>query len=541
MPANFTAQTLAGMGAIGAELILSVTVIAVIVADLFLHREKSQQIAYLAFAGTVVAFVHALSKWGGPVPQSPLFFSGLVAADSFAVFFQLLILAGTAVAILFSRAGAELWRMRAGEYYALLLTASIAAMLMAASTNLLMLYLAFETLSLPSYILAGYRKDSRMSAEASLKYVLYGAAASAVMLFGISLLYGLAGSLRYDAIALVAAANQLPFFLAMVLVFTGFAFKMSAAPFHFWAPDVYQGAPAPFVAYLSVVSKAAAFAAFMRLLAPHFGVALQPHTPAADGMLSARFDLQSLFWVVAVLTMTMGNFVALRQTDIKRLLAYSSIAHAGYMLTAFVAANGDGFRAILFYFVVYLLMNLGFFLGVVLVNNRTGDFRISSLAGLIHRAPLLAICLAILLVSLIGLPPTAGFVAKWKLFAALLGKAKGSPIPSFYYSLALIAVLNSVVSAYYYMAIIRTMTFGRPEKPSGFRLNMVERAAVLLFAIPILALQLYWTPVSRVAEKAAGGKADAEAAGTAATSVKGAVADTAGTNAADATAPQGAR
>jgi NADH-quinone oxidoreductase subunit N len=511
MLTDFTRQTMAGMAAIGAELILAATILVVIVADLFLRRHRSQQVAYLALAGTLVAGCHALGSWNSG--RDEILFAGLVAADPFAAFFRLIVLSGTAIAIVLSRAGAELWRMRAGEYYALLLTASIAAMLMAASTNLLALYLAFETLSLPSYIIAGYRKRERGAAEASLKYVLYGAAASGVMLFGLSLLYGLAGSLQFDAVMAAAPANHLPFLMAVVLVLAGFAFKMSAAPFHFWAPDVYQGAPAPFVAYLSVVSKAAAFAAVMRLFAPMFGVVLPPNARVEGSLLAARFDLPSLFWVMAVLTMTIGNFVALRQTDIKRLLAYSSIAHAGYMLTAFVAANGDGFRAILFYFVVYLVMNLGFFLAVVLVHNRTDSFEIRSWSGLIHRAPVLAVCATVLLLSLIGLPPTAGFVAKWKLFAALLGKAKGSSIPLFYYSLAAVAVLNTLVSAYYYMAVIKTMTFGRADAAHGFRLNMIEKAAAAAFALPIIALQLYWTPVSDMAAKAAGGAVAVQARG----------------------------
>ena len=225
----------------------------------------------------------------------------------------------------------------------------------------------------------------------------------------------------------------------------------------------------------------------------------------ASTIYAARFDLQAVFWIVAILTMTLGNFVALRQTDIKRMLAYSSIAHAGYMLTAFVAANDAAFQAVMFYFVIYLIMNLGVFLGVVSVQNRTGSTSISAFQGLLYRSPVMAVSLSVLLISLVGVPPTAGFVAKWKIFAALLEKAQGAPLPSFYYVLALVAVLNAVVSAFYYLAVVRTMTFAPPQNEAGgFRLNVLERAAVALFAVPILALQIYWTPVSAFVARGAG-------------------------------------
>ncbi len=495
-----------GLLAMGPELVLAGTVLVVILVDLFLRRERSHQVITLAAFGVVGALAVTVQQWLLLEPgTAPVVFFGMVTGDSLAMFFRVVILAGTLVALVLSRSSAELWRMRSGEYCTLMLTATIAAMLLVASTNLLMLYLAFETLSLPSYVLAGYRKGSRPAAEASLKYLLFGAAASGVMLYGLSLLYGMAGSLQLDAIAAIAKTNQAPFVLTMGLVLVGFAFKMSAAPFHFWAPDVYEGAPTPFVAYLSVVSKAAAFGAFLRFLAPMFGMThLAPYGGTPSPMLANSFDLEVVFWVLAVLTMTVGNLVALRQTDVKRLLAYSSIAHAGYMLTAFVAANGQGFQAVLFYFVAYLLMNLGFFAGVVIVVNRTGRQRIADFAGLLYRSPVLAVSLVVLLVSLIGLPPTAGFVAKWKLFAALIDKGRVSPVPAFYYALALIGVLNSVVSAYYYMAIVKVMTFQKGAEREGFRLNAIERVAAAVFAVPVLAIQLYWTPVSLLAEYGSG-------------------------------------
>jgi NADH-quinone oxidoreductase subunit N len=239
----------------------------------------------------------------------------------------------------------------------------------------------------------------------------------------------------------------------------------------------------------------------MRLLAPYFDVStIAPYAAGAIGVFSKRFDLLSVFWILSVLTMTIGNFVALRQTDIKRLLAYSSIAHAGYMLTAFVAHSPNGFHAVLFYLVVYSLANLGMFVAVMVMHAQTGSFEIAGYRGLVHRSPALAVAIGVLLWSLVGLPPSAGFVGKWKLFLSVIEAGGDSPMWAFYYSLVLIALLNSVVSLFYYVAIIRVMCFYKPEESDRpFRVSRAAKAAALAFAIPVLALQLDWQPVSRFA------------------------------------------
>jgi NADH-quinone oxidoreductase subunit N len=507
MHQQFLMETLMGLQAIGSELLLVVTLLGVVLADLFIEKTRSPRIAIIALLGTTMALGYTILQWVLTGNDTATYFHATITTDSFALFFKTLILSATVITILFSAWSGELWRTRSGEFYALLLTATAAANLLVSSTNLLMLFLALETLSLPSYILAGYNKGSRPAAEASLKYLLFGAASSGILLYGLSLLYGMSGSLYFIDIVQISQSNLPAFMLAMVLVLVGFGYKMSAVPFHFWAPDVYEGAPTPFVAYLSIASKAAGFAVFMRFLAPFFGVlTIAPFdTLRFETIMSNRFDLETIFWIVSILTMTLGNFVALRQTDFKRLLAYSSIAHAGYMLTGFVAANQTSFEAILFYFVVYLIMNLGVFLGVICVQNKTGSTAISAFQGVLYRSPAFAVAMAILIISLVGIPPTAGFVAKWKIFAALLEKARFSPLPAFYYSLALIAVLNAVVSAFYYLAIIRTMTFSPPTRETGgFRINVLERFGVITFAIPILLIQLYWTPISALAARGAG-------------------------------------
>ena len=507
MHQQFITETLLGLQAIGSELLLVVTLLGVVVADLFIEKTRSPRVAFIALLGTTMALIYTIIQWSLSGNDTTTYFHATITTDSFALFFKTLILTATVITILFSAWSGELWRSRSGEFYALLLTATAAANLLVSSTNLLMLFLALETLSLPFYILAGYNKGSRRAAEASLKYLLFGAASSGILLYGLSLLYGMSGSLYLADIAQISQSNLPAFMLAMVLVLVGFGYKMSAVPFHFWAPDVYEGAPTPFVAYLSIASKAAGFAVFMRFVAPFFGVlTIAPFdTLRFETIMTNRFDLETIFWIVSILTMTLGNFVALRQTDFKRLLAYSSIAHAGYMLTGFVAASQTSFEAILFYFVVYLIMNFGVFLGVICVQNKTGSTSISAFQGVLYRSPAFAVAMAILLISLVGIPPTAGFVAKWKIFAALLEKARFSPLPAFYYSLAVIAVLNAVVSAFYYLAIIRTMTFAPPTRETGgFRINVLERFGVILFAVPILLIQLYWTPISVLAARGAG-------------------------------------
>lgn len=497
-------SALSGMWAMAPEVVLSLTVLLIICVDVLLSRERSYLSGWIAVAGLLAASGWGVHQWmvlGRETGSgASLGFSGMIASDRFGLFFRVLFYVSTLAVVGMSLRSRELYRMRSGEYYTLLLTATLGACLLVSSANLLMLYLAMETLSLPSYILAGYRKGSRQAAEASLKYILFGAVASGVLIYGLSLLYGLTGSLQLSALTGVSQANYSAFLLTMVLVIAGFGFKMSAVPFHFWAPDVYEGAPTPVTAYLSVVSKAAGFAVFLRVLAPYFDVThLVSQAGAPMGILSMRFDLVSIFWILAVLTMSIGNFVALRQTDIKRLLAYSSIAHAGYMLTAFVANNQAGFHAVMFYFVVYALANLGIFAAAIAVANTTGSYRISDYRGLFFRSPLLGVTTGVLLWSLIGLPPSAGFVGKWKLFYAVVQRGQESPLPFFYYSLVLIAVLNSVVSLYYYIGIIKVMSFAQPEETSReFRLGLFEKGFLCACAVLVLALQLNWQPLSKL-------------------------------------------
>ncbi|MGC8841414.1 MAG: NADH-quinone oxidoreductase subunit N [Candidatus Sumerlaeaceae bacterium] len=499
--ATSVAETLRGLNALVPHLILVVGIILVLVVDWFQSAAKSHRVSWIALLACL-ASATALTKFWPKVLAEPIVLGwNALVLDPFSLFFALLFLIATFVVVTTSRTSTELAGRRVGEYYALLLTATLAASFLVASRNLVLFYLSFETLSLSSYVLAGYAKNRRESVESSLKYVLFGAVASGVMLYGLSLLYGMVGSLDLEDVAKIAVQPSPSFLLVMVLLLAGFAFKMGLVPFHFWAPDVYQGSPTPVTAYLSVVSKAAGFGFFLRFAAPLLGVPLFSHGENALPKLM-HFALLSLLWIVAILTMTLGNLVALRQCDIKRLLAYSSIAHAGYMIAAVVAHNTEAYEAILFYFIVYAIANLGLFFAAQVIHADRGTFDVGGFRGLVHESPVLAASIAMLLWSLIGLPPSGGFMGKFFLFMALVKRGMTSPIASFYYVLILIALANSVISLYYYIGIIRLMAFYTPSADlAPCKPSKAARIALATAALLILAIQLYWQPLTDLAQK----------------------------------------
>ncbi len=499
-------ETLVGVPLLLPLLILVAGIVGVLAWDWFLKPQNSSRVSWLASFGLLGSMITLVPIWqlslAGPTPTG----WGMLVIDSFSVFLWLFFLVSTFVVVTISRSSWELQGRRVGEFYSLLLIATLASCVLVASHNLVVLYLAFETLSLCSYALAGYARERRESVEASLKYVLFGAVASGIMLYGVSVLYGMVGSLDLGDVAPLASQNPASFLLVLVLIFAGFAFKMSLVPFHFWAPDVYQGAPTPITAYLSVVSKAAGFGVALRFLAPILGVVLGCGASASVSFPKNHvFALLSLLWILATLTMTLGNFVALRQQDFKRLLAYSSIAHAGYMVTALVAASALGYAAILFYFAVYAIANLGLFYAAQVVSASKGNFEIASFRGVIHESPLFAVCVGTLLWSLIGLPPSGGFLGKFFLFYAVVEKAVDSTLAPFYYALVLIALANSVVSLYYYVAVIREMAFYKPpENVRPLHVSPGARIGLAFAAALILGLQIYWQPLTDLSQAAVG-------------------------------------
>lgn len=475
------------------ELALTGTFLVAILADL-LFRRTATVVSTVVMAGLIVTGFLVL----GQSTMSASIFSNMVAVDSFAVFFKLIIIVSAILVVVFSLSSVELNSpgRKLGEYYALLPGLTLGMMLMASASNLLMMYLAVELSSIASYILAGYTKEAPDSGEASLKYVIYGALSSGLMLYGMSILFGLAGSLDIYSINQYLAAggvNTVALMLAGVLIFAGFGYKISAVPFHFWTPDVYEGAPITITAFLAVASKAGGFALLIRFFKVIFLDTSVITLPAGAWASLEGFRWYDLVAVISVLTMTLGNLVAIWQSNLKRLLAYSSIAHAGYMLMGVVVLNNQGIAAIMVYFVIYLFMNLGAFYVVMLIANKTGSEDIEDYKGLGPRAPFVSVALAIFLVSLTGLPPTAGFIGKLYLFAALMKDG--------WIWLAVIGALNSVVSLYYYVRVFRNMYLrSQDQQGAPITFNMAQTATVLFLLIPTILLGLYFSPLVSLAQ-----------------------------------------
>jgi len=424
------------------ELVLSIFGILVMFLDPLVDEERSQKtLGLIAFAGTLAGMA---ATWY--MAQSPgLAFSGMVKVDSFAVFFHALVIAIAAVVILTSFEYMAVQKIRAGEYYALILFGVVGMGLMSSAVELVLIFIALEISSISTYILAGFRRQEAASAESSLKYFLLGSFATAFFLYGVALMFGATGSTNIDLIGqrLQAAPVQVLVYVAMALMFVGLGFKVAAAPFHIWTPDVYEGAPAPVVGFMSTAPKAAAFAVLLRVV---FAI-------NAPG----RFWL---IWIAAALSMTLGNVGALVQTNVKRLLAYSSIAHAGYLLVAFTMTadnSASGISAAMFYAASYAAMNVGAFAVISHFANAGERYvTLEDYEGLGRTSPLLAATLTIFLLSLIGIPMTGGFFAKFYVFSAAV---KANLI-----WLTIIGVVNSAVGAYYYLRIIVMMYMREARK-----------------------------------------------------------------------------
>lgn len=475
------------------ETALVVALMLAILADL-IFRRSSIVVAGVAMVGFIVAFLLALPQ----MAMHASIFTNMIAVDRFAVFFKLIITFCAMLIVLFSLNSSELNTAgrRLGEYYALLIALTLGMVLMASASNLLMMYLAVELSSITSYILSGYTREAQDSSEASLKYVIYGAVSSGLMLYGISLIYGLTGSLDIYTINGVLARggfNNLTLLIAGMLTLAGFGYKISAVPFHFWTPDVYEGAPITITAFLSVASKAGGFAMMMRFFKVTFIDSSVMHLPEGAWATLGGFDWVAVLAVLSVLTMTLGNLVAIWQNNLKRLLAYSSIAHAGYMLMGVVVTTNEGFAAVLLYFVVYLFMNLGAFYIVMLIANKIESEDTDDYKGIGPKAPLVTVALAIFLVSLTGLPPTAGFIGKLYLFAALLNSG--------WVWLAVVGAINSVISLYYYVRILRNMYLRSDERRAAVPLefSLLQKAIVLVLLVPTLLFGLYFTPLVQLA------------------------------------------
>jgi NADH-quinone oxidoreductase subunit N len=475
------------------ELILAGVMLLLMIGDIALKPQRSSYLGFVALAGTVIALLAVIAQYA---LDDRLIFNGMMAMDRFSLFFKLLFVASTAMVILLSMSSIELSGRRVGEYFILLIATTLGMFWMASSTNLITIFISIETVSIASFALATYLKSVKRSSEAGLKYTIYGAFSSGLMLYGISLLYGLTGTLNiYEISKILAAGSPLPLtlFVAVLLITAGFGYKIASVPFHFWAPDVYEGAPTPITAFFSVGPKAAGFAMLLRFF--NSGLATPASPDGTEWYAVANLNWPQLLSVIAAATMTLGNLVAIVQNNVKRLLAYSSIAHAGYTLMGAVLLTKEGVFATMFYLVVYYLMNLGAFLVVIVFQQLVGSERIQDYRGLGFRAPAVAVAMTIFLFSLTGIPLTAGFIGKFYLFAALI---KGG---SQYYWLVIVAGLNSVVSLYYYARIIKAMWLEKSEEElPELPVSMAAVVLVFVLAAPTIIFGLYWTWLSKLTD-----------------------------------------
>lgn len=483
---------------LGPVLAVMVTAGLIVLADLVIPQRRAKSLAAIALAGLLVA-----GAWLVVLvvrDQEASYFSDSMALDNFSIFFTFLFLGTAAAVVIAALDYSDRFGSHEGEFYAMLLIATSGMMLLAGARDLVTIFVALELTSITQFILAGFLRDDRGS-EAALKYLLLGAVASAVVLYGMAFLFGLSGTTRLlttdgapsiaDTIASGDAGMRSALIVSMVFIAAGFGFKMAIVPFQMWAPDVYQGAPAPVAAFLSVGSKAAAFAVVLRIFYEGFG---------ADSFVGE--DWKMLFAVLAAVSMTVGNVMALRQTNVRRLLGYSSIAQAGNFLVglAAVSASSDGdtqigAAGVVFFLATYAFTNLGAFFAVMAISSRTGSDELEDYAGIGWRTPVASGVLVICLLSLTGLPPTAGFWAKLYIFNAA--------VQADLVWLVAIAVLNTVLSAFYYLGIARQLFAGAEDKRPAMSVGLATQGVLLASAAGVLAISVYPFPLIEAAQRAA--------------------------------------
>jgi NADH-quinone oxidoreductase subunit N len=463
------------------QLLLLVWALLVLGLDLVFRRAKDG-LVYLALAGFAPPLAAAIYLLAQGTDQYLL--SNMVRVDAFSLYFTIIACLAVGLVIM---ASVEYMKTRTryrGEFYGLLLLAALAMTLMAASTNLIMIYLSIEFMSLTSYVLVGYFRDDPKSSEGGLKYFLFGAVTSSLMLYGMSLMYGATGTtdlheIAYTLVNIQATMPPTRFLIlpAILLMLAGFSFKMALVPFHQWSPDAYEGAPTPVATLLSVGPKAMGFSILLRVL--------------VTGLPLFHVDWVAILMGISLVTMTLGNLTAMRQTNIKRMLAYSSIAQAGYILVGIVSIGPyqviSGVHGVLLYLMAYLFTNGGAFIAVIAFSHVTNSDEIDDYKGLVRRAPALAAVMVVFFMSLAGLPPTAGFVGKLLVF--------GSAIQAGYYYLAIIGVLNSVISVVYYFNVVRQMFFQPAGAEERLALPRFPMAAVMISVVLVLLIGLYPQPL----------------------------------------------
>ncbi len=454
------------------EIALTVTGAVIILLDLVV--QKKDILAGISILGILISGILSFTLLGNGGTS----FANTLIVDDFSIIFKLLILGATGIVVLSSVDYARVFRAFHGEYYAILLLSTVGMMLLTSTGELISIYISLELTSISLFILSGFLKDEK-SSEAGIKFLLLGAVSSATLLYGMAILYALSGTTNLEQMALslpsAAGPYRLGILLGMVLFIAGFGFKMAAVPFQMWVPDVYEGSPTPVTAYLSVASKAAAFAVVLRVL----------HSALVDPQLSV--DWSGLFAILSLVSMTLGNVVAIQQRNIKRMMGYSSISHAGFLMMGLAVVPQIGSSGVLFYLLAYAFTNLGAFAAIIAVSNRTGSDQIHDYAGMGQRSPLVALGLTLCLLSLTGLPPTAGFVAKIYLFNAAVQQGL--------VWLVLAGVINSVIAAYYYVGVVKAMFISPAPTQSRLTTPPALAAAILISVIGVILVGIYPTPV----------------------------------------------
>jgi NADH-quinone oxidoreductase subunit N len=489
------------------ELILTVCACVALVMEVVLPYRKSKVIAYFSLVGVALAAASVWVQFWISRDVLPLDgFFGMIRIDGFALVFQSIFLIGAALAIAISTRYLDIEGEQHGEYYALVLFATVGMMFLGCGFDLITLYISLELMALTFYVLVAFTKREKRSNEAAMKYFLLGAFSSGILLYGMSLLYGIAGSTNLAeigrSVADIAATVSQPgeqgnaslrpmLLLGMIALAAGLFFKIAAVPFHMWAPDAYEGAPTSVTAFLSTASKAASFALYARIF--------------IEALNSIRADWAPLLGLVAAITIMVGNWAAVTQENSKRLLAYSSISNAGYLLLGLVAGNSYGYIGLLIYLLVYTLMNMGAF-GIIISLRRRGIIgdNVDDMTGLAHKAPGMAAMMAVFMLSLGGLPVTGGFIGKYFLFGGLLqrGKADGK---SWYYWLAVWAIINTVVSFYYYVRFIKVMYLGdRVADDKPLSLSPALQTALVVSLVGIIVIGVYPQPLIAIVQKLVG-------------------------------------
>ncbi|MDD4975997.1 MAG: NADH-quinone oxidoreductase subunit N [Bacteriovorax sp.] len=469
------------------ELLLVVLMVGLILIETtYAENDKNKRYIFItACLGLVVTFISLIINLSG---KSEAVFSNSMIIDPFSTVMKMIMVLGTLGAYYLSTFSKDIYESLKTEFIIMAVGILIGGMILASANNMLMMYIGIETLSIISYVMASLKKNDERSSEAGLKYALYGGLSSGIMLFGMSHMFGVLGTIQFSGMAAnIAKLNQTQILIMLpsfVLFFAGIGYKIAAVPFHMWSPDVYEGSPTPVTTFFAIVPKLAGISALVRITMIFFAT----KSPLSVGWVG-------LMMVIAALTMTVGNVSAIGQRSVKRMLAYSSISHAGIMIAGLTMINEIGVRAIVFYAIIYLFMTLAAFYITSIVQDKYGNDHFERFQGLVYRYPFMAIAMSIVMFSLTGLPPLAGFVAKWNIINALLSAR--------FYTLAIVLVLNSVVSAYYYLKIIRLMTLKQPESTETIEeFSFLNQFVIVAMTAPVIILGVFWESIMALANSA---------------------------------------